>query len=347
MWLKQSTAATVKVGPFLDSVDGNTEETAMTISQADIRLSKNGGAFAQTNNAAGATHDEKGMYGVPLDTTDTGTLGTLRVHIHESGALPVWQDFMILPANVWDSLFGADLLQVDVTQLLGTAWAAPATAGLPDVNVKQISADAAAADNAESFFDGTGYAGTGNVIPTVTTLTNLPSIPANWLTAAGIAADAITAAKIADGAIDAATFAAGAINAAAIAADAITDAKVASDVTIASITGNVGGSVLGNVGGNVTGTIGSLAVQAKADVNTEVVDALATDTYAEPGQGAPAATATIAAKINYLFKAWRNKHTQTATEYALYGDDAVTKDQEAVVSDDGTTFSRGEVSTGA
>lgn len=40
-----------------------------------------------------------------------------------------------------------------------------------DVNVTQISGDSGAADNAEAFFDGTGYAGTNNVIPTVTTLT--------------------------------------------------------------------------------------------------------------------------------------------------------------------------------
>jgi hypothetical protein len=60
------------------------------------------------------------------------------------------------------------------------------------VNVTQISGDSGAADNAEAFFDGTGYAGTNNVMPTVTTLTNLPTIPANWLTAAGLAADAVT-----------------------------------------------------------------------------------------------------------------------------------------------------------
>lgn len=35
----------------------------------------------------------------------------------------------------------------------------------------RLSGDATAADNAEAFFDGTGYAGTNNVIPTVTTLT--------------------------------------------------------------------------------------------------------------------------------------------------------------------------------
>lgn len=114
MWLKQSTAVTVKFGPFVDESDGFTPETSLTIAQADIRLSKNGGDIAQTNNSAGATHDELGYYDIPLDTTDTNTLGNLRVLVSESGALPVWQDFMVLPANVWDSLFGADQLLVEV-----------------------------------------------------------------------------------------------------------------------------------------------------------------------------------------------------------------------------------------
>ena len=38
--------------------------------------------------------------------------------------------------------------------------------GRMDANVGAISSDATAADNAEAFFDGTGYAGTNNVIPT-------------------------------------------------------------------------------------------------------------------------------------------------------------------------------------
>lgn len=45
--------------------------------------------------------------------------------------------------------------------------------GRMDANVGAISADSVAADNAEAFFDGTGYAGTGNVIPTVTAVTGL------------------------------------------------------------------------------------------------------------------------------------------------------------------------------
>lgn len=98
--------------------------------------------------------------------------------------------------------------------------------------------------------------------------------------------------------------------------------------------------------GNLTGSIGSLASQAKTDVNAEALDVLNVDTYQEPGQGAPAATTTLAAKINYLYKAWRNKKTQTATTYSLYADDTTTVDQKATLSDDGTTYSSGEKATG-
>lgn len=40
-----------------------------------------------------------------------------------------------------------------------------------NADVLRLSGDATAADNAEAFFDGTGYAGTNNVIPSVTTVT--------------------------------------------------------------------------------------------------------------------------------------------------------------------------------
>lgn len=121
MWLKQSTAVTVKIGPFLDSADGVTVEGSLTVSQADVRLSKNGGDIAQKNESSAATHDELGYYDCALDTTDTNTLGRLLLAVSESGALPVWHTFMVVPANVWDSLFGADKLQVDVRELDATS----------------------------------------------------------------------------------------------------------------------------------------------------------------------------------------------------------------------------------
>lgn len=102
--LKQSTSATVVIGPFVDDADGKTAETTLTLSQADIRLSKNGGAFAQKGDTNSATHMENGMYSCALNTTDTGTAGVLSVLINESGALMVRQDYMVLAADAYDAL---------------------------------------------------------------------------------------------------------------------------------------------------------------------------------------------------------------------------------------------------
>lgn len=63
--------------------------------------------------------------------------------------------------------------------------------------------------------------------------------------------------------------------------------NIDTDQVVASVSGAVGsvtgavGSVTGNVGGNVTGSVGSLATQAKADVNAEVVDAISVDVIAD------------------------------------------------------------------
>lgn len=110
-----------------------------------------------------------------------------------------------------------------------------------------------------------------------------------------------------------------------------------------------------------TNTVGDLVVRGTAascddaeqagEVMTGVQqtgDAYAalTGAQAEPGQGAPAVNASPVAKISYLYKAWRNKKTQTASTFSLFADDASTVDQKATVSDDGTTFTSGEVATG-
>lgn len=119
-FLKQSTAATVKVGPFLSTADAATASTALTIAQADVILFLNNGAGAQKNSATSATHDTGGVYGVPLNTTDTGTLGPLKLLVNKSGALPVWDEWMVVPANVYDSLIGgAATLATNASQIAG------------------------------------------------------------------------------------------------------------------------------------------------------------------------------------------------------------------------------------
>lgn len=119
--IKQSTSVDLPIGPFLDDTDGKTPETTLTITQPDIRLKKNAGAWAQKNAAQTLTHEENGNYEVTLDATDTNTLGLLRLHVNESGALPVWEDFWVVTPNFFDSLFSTDLFQVDLTQWLGSA----------------------------------------------------------------------------------------------------------------------------------------------------------------------------------------------------------------------------------
>jgi hypothetical protein len=125
MFLKQSTAVTIVLPRFVDSTDGNTAETALTISQSDVRLSKNAGAFAQKAETSSCTHLENGFYSCALNTTDTGTLGLLTVAVAESGALSVERTYVVVPANWYDSqVLGTDLLQVDVEQIDGSATAA-------------------------------------------------------------------------------------------------------------------------------------------------------------------------------------------------------------------------------
>lgn len=124
----------------------------------------------------------------------------------------------------------AGVPEVDITHLLGTAWLSPAVAGTPDVNVHLIKSQTLTAAAGITFgvyvggaaacalstgvnvtalggssqsatdlkdFVDTGYDPVTHKVAgvvladTTTTLTNLPAITSNWLTAAGLASDAV------------------------------------------------------------------------------------------------------------------------------------------------------------
>lgn len=140
-FLRQSTSVDVPIGPFLDESDARTAETTLTITQPDIRLKKNGGNWAQKNAAQTLSHEENGYYEVTLDATDTNTVGLLRLAVNEAGALPIWEDFMVLSANVYDSLIGgSDTLDVQVTGMGANVITAAA------INTDAITAAKLAAD---------------------------------------------------------------------------------------------------------------------------------------------------------------------------------------------------------
>lgn len=109
--LRKSTAVDVLIGPFVDEDDGKTAENALTLSQGDIKLSKNGQTLAQKNDSTAAAFDANGYYNCELDTTDTNTLGQLTLIVHESGALPIRLDFQVISQANYDNLYGtADIV---------------------------------------------------------------------------------------------------------------------------------------------------------------------------------------------------------------------------------------------
>lgn len=201
-WLKQSTAFTFRIGPFVDSTDGVTAETALSIAQADIQISKNGGAFAQTSASPTTTHDADGWYQCPLTSTDTNTLGPLTVQIVMAGALPVWEHFMVLPANVYDSLVGgSDYLQVDTVQIEGSdaTTQISSSSGAIDSRVANGTAQAATAStlqlaSASTFADdeligavavitgGTTGVGQSRVITDYVSSTDTATVSPDWTT---------------------------------------------------------------------------------------------------------------------------------------------------------------------
>lgn len=212
---RQSTARTVMVGPVLDA-DG----VAVTgLAVAAFKVSKNGGAPAALDGSATLTHRNTGHYSLALTANDLDTVGQAEIVIDSTtNACPV-KVLTVVEEAVYDALFAASAL--------GYVANAP-------VNVAQISGDSTAADNAEAFFDGTGYAGTNNVIPTVTTLTNDPTGVGTLLTRLGTPSDlgggATVAANLAD--IEAQTDDIGAAGAGltAVPWNAAWDAEVQSEV---------------------------------------------------------------------------------------------------------------------
>jgi hypothetical protein len=349
---------------MFSTYDGGTGAslTMSGLAVTDIEIYKDGSVTQRSSDAGYTLLDTDGIdfdgltgiHGFSIDTGDNTDAGFYTVgawfHVVVSAVTVDAQTvsfiaaaFRLMPA---ESVAGKP--KVDVDAWLGTAAATPTVAGVPEVDVTHFGGSAG------TFASGRPEA-------------NVNSIAANAVNASALATDAVTeiqsglataaALDTVDNFLDtevAAILAAVDTEVAAIKAvtDLLPDAgaltSLATQASINDLPTNAElATALGTADDAVLAAIAALNNLSAAQVNAEVVDALATDTYAEPGQGSPAATTTLAAKIGYLYKAWRNRSTQTASEYALYGDDAVTKDQEAAVSDNGTTLDRGEVTTGA
>jgi len=139
MDLRANTAVDVLIGPFVDKTDGNTTEDALTLTAAEIKLSKNGQALTLKSDVTSALFDDDGYYNCELDATDTNTEGNLVLIVHQSAnALPVRHEYNVLSEAAWDSLYAAK------------------DTGFMDVNVKEFGDDAQSMTDLKDFADA-GY----------------------------------------------------------------------------------------------------------------------------------------------------------------------------------------------
>ena len=218
-YLKENTATRVTVGPFLDVTDGFTPEIALTATNEHITfivddagvptlvIDTTATASGGSNDLVHITSDAGGFYDLELAAANVNYTGRAMLQIHYStDHLPVFHEFQIVSANVYDSLFtDGDVLDVNAIQAAGTAWGSgaitAASLGADCITAAKIADDAIVAAN----------------------------LATGALTADAFAADAIVAATLATGALTADAFAANALVAATFAADCITAAKIADD----------------------------------------------------------------------------------------------------------------------
>lgn len=163
-FLRTNTATRITVGPFLDKTDGITPEVALTVTSEkltfvvdtggvptlvlDVAPTASGGA----NDMVHITGDDAGFYDLELAAADVNYLGRARLSINDVAThCPVFHEFMILPAVVYDALvLGTDTLTVDVTQWTGTNVATPTVAGVPVVDLGIIRRGTAGAAGAQT-----------------------------------------------------------------------------------------------------------------------------------------------------------------------------------------------------
>lgn len=146
-FLKADTQQIVTIGPSLAVADGYTMDTTLAISTADeANLLKYGGTTVVdlATRTWNAVSNGDGYFSLTLIASDLDTEGMIRIMIEdESVCYPIVADFMVVNANIYDSLFGAGTvyLKTDIAKWLTQAVTADAS-NVPDVNVASFDAAA-------------------------------------------------------------------------------------------------------------------------------------------------------------------------------------------------------------
>lgn len=225
--LKGGSTSVILVGPVILSSDHITGATGIALT---VTISKNGAAFGSPSGVV--TEIGSGWYKIAGNTTDSNTAGPIAVHATGAACDP----FDGVMAQVVDptlAIYGVNVVQEN-----------------------QVSNSAITTIKAVQ-----GLAVDG----VITTLTNLPAITANWLTAAGIAASALNG----KGDWLLASSAPTNFSALAITAGGAITAGTVSDKTGYSLSGTQTFNVTGNITGNLSGSVGSVTAGVTVSTNND------------------------------------------------------------------------------
>lgn len=166
-YLKADTQVYAIIGPAVAVGDGFTPVTNLTLSSADeaeIIKHNTGSVTSISGGTMSAISSADGYYKLTMLTGYLNTEGMLTVLINDdSKCLPLRSDFMVVNANVYNSLFaaaGTDYLTVDMIQLGGATQSATdlkdfADAGYdPATNITNVTPSGA---NSSLVFYPNGY----------------------------------------------------------------------------------------------------------------------------------------------------------------------------------------------
>lgn len=127
--------------PLVDFGGSDFESTPVTFATGDVKISKDGGALANTSNLP--THIGGGDYTLELTATELSA-GYIQVILIDQTVTKLWEDQFIALQTHGNASAG---LVFDLDQ------------ATPAVNTTQISGDTTAADNLELQYDTTGLSG--------------------------------------------------------------------------------------------------------------------------------------------------------------------------------------------
>ncbi len=144
-YLRTNTACRLTVGPFMDKGDGITPETALTVTNCKLTLMVDDAnvptlvldaaatAAAGNNDMIHVAGDDAGFYDLELTAANLNYLGRAMLAITDAANhCPVFHEFMIIPANIYDSMIlGTDLFDVSATQFAGQTITAGAGVTMP------------------------------------------------------------------------------------------------------------------------------------------------------------------------------------------------------------------------